>query len=676
MQRLLDWLRRPQPGPAEAIRQALGRFAEPEADTLELLRGLVASLRPRHPRDEGELLGRLGILLGCLDANPELRTAFRRHFVRFLASRRLVTFFADSGILPGTGFFSEWWRILWHRLLPPVPDVRNLQDCTQVIFDRAGDWQWLSLIPPELSGHFWHLLAPADEMSGDEWRHIRAEVLEAVLILAHRISGLGVESALLRTSPELDEYAPRFMALSAAALEFTRADGSPTATGALLLGLVEECREALQQVRSHALTVGTSLHLTYTLTRTEQSLTRLSELVAMLAPRPEADAETATRAWSAFAHEAFVAENRRLSLAHYWAQLSRLLALRVTENAARSGEHYICIDREDYRSMWRSAMGAGMIIGAMALAKIFAGKLEAPLFVQALLYSLNYGLGFVLIYLLGFTIATKQPAMTAQTLAGQLSNLDPERPADRERIVDLVAAVCRSQLAAIVGNVLLAYPTAILLGLILSAAHGAPIISPEKAAHLLADLDPLSWALPHAAIAGFYLYLAGLITGYFDNRAACNNVGARLARLPWLAGLLGPARAREVGSHIQANLGGIMGNFLFGCMLGSTGILGFILGLPLDIRHITFAAANLGYALIGYEFELPWQTVLWAILGVVGIGLTNLVVSFVLALHTALRARQVHIAPHTTALLAAIGRRLRTNPRLFLLPPRSDSASP
>ena len=42
---------------------------------------------------------------------------------------------------------------------------------------------------------------------------------------------------------------------------------------------------------------------------------------------------------------------------------------------------------------------------------------------------------------------------------------------------------------------------------------------------LIADLDPLSWALPHAAIAGFYLFLSGLITGYFDNRAAYADIG-------------------------------------------------------------------------------------------------------------------------------------------------------
>mgnify|MGYP000452754923 CR=1 FL=1 len=54
----------------------------------------------------------------------------------------------------------------------------------------------------------------------------------------------------------------------------------------------------------------------------------------------------------------------------------------------------------------------------MALLKIKAGALHAPLFVEAFMFSMIYGLGFVGIFVLGLTVATKQPAMTAQTLAG------------------------------------------------------------------------------------------------------------------------------------------------------------------------------------------------------------------------------------------------------------------
>jgi len=645
------------------------------------VRRLVAALRPQRRADAGAS-ARYAAMLEHLENDADLLAAFRGHVVHFVATRQLLTFFTDSGILPGTGFFSEWWRILGNRMLPEVPDERRLKDCLHVICDRTTDWRWLEQIPAEHTRRFWALIAPAGELRSSDWRGIQEQMLDAVLLLAHRVSGLGVESELMRASPGIEDDRPRFIALSSEALDFVNsfraALGDPALDyddGSQLLVIAEQCRETLQRIRKRALTIGTSLHLTYILTRSEQSIRRLHELVAILTAGQRATSRRAAiDAWGEFAGTAFLAENRRNSLRHYMSQLSSLLAVRVTENAARSGEHYICDTPGDYGRMWRSAAGAGVLIGLMAMLKIFVGGLHAPLFVEAFLFSMIYGLGFVLIFLLGLTVATKQPAMTAQTLAGLLGDIKPNRAADLERLVDVVAAVSRSQLAAIAGNVMVALPVAIVVGLGLSQLLGNPVISTDKGAHLLADLDPLSWAIPHAAIAGFYLFLSGLINGYFDNQAAYADVGPRIARLRWLNALAGKAGAARAGVYIQERLGGIMGNFLFGCMLGSTGVIGTILGLPLDIRHIAFAAANLGYALIGFQFALPLKAVLWGALGIAAIGLTNLGVSFWLALRTALGARNIRFR-HWGPLLAAIGRRFRQQPRSFLLPPRTPAGN-
>ncbi len=674
-----NWLLgKPKPA-GDPLSEALERFRDSEADTLELIRRLVSAIRPQNGRDKGAG-ERHAAMLEHLQRDPVLCLAFSQHLIHFIATRRLVTFFTDSGVLPGTGFFSEWWRILGHRLLPEVPDERRLKDCLHVVYDRPDDWQWLQQIPREQSQRFWQLITPAGALLSVDWHKIQEQMLDAVLLIAHRVSGLGVESELMRASPNFDDDTPRFIALSAEALDFVSAfrnalanATSLTDDGRQLLVIVDQCRETLQRTRKRARTVGTSLHLSYILTRSEQSLDRLAELVEILTARHTRPEESDTAVvWANFASTAFVAENRRNSLRYYMAQLSGLLAVRVTENAARSGEHYICETSNDYRHMWRSAAGAGVLIGIMALLKIFAGSLHAPLFVEAVMFSLIYGLGFVLIYLLGFTVATKQPAMTAQTLAGLLGDLKPTRNAELERLVDVSAAVCRSQIAAIAGNVMIALPIALAVGFGLSQLHGEPIIPIGKAAHLFADLDPLSWAVPHAAIAGFYLFLSGLITGYFENQAAYAGIGPRIGRLRWLRRLLGRERAGRLGSYIEDRLGGIMGNFLFGCMLGSTGVIGTILGLPLDIRHIAFASANVGYALIGFQFELPLRAVLWAALGVALIGFTNLAVSFALALRTALRARHIQF-DHWAPLLSAIWQRFRQQPRSFLLPPRETS---
>ncbi|HET9042302.1 MAG TPA: recombinase, partial [Burkholderiales bacterium] len=127
--------------------------------------------------------------------------------------------------------------------------------------------------------------------------------------------------------------------------------------------------------------------------------------------------------------------------------------------------------------------------------------------------------------------------------------------------------------------------------------------------------------------------------------------------------------------YVGRNLGGIAGNFLFGVMLGSTGAIAALFGLPIDIRHIAFAAANLGYALVALEFAVPWLTLAWCAFGVALIGLTNLAVSFALALWVALRARGVAFQ-RTGELLGLLGRELVGRPGRFFLPPRASAAAP
>ncbi len=677
---ILHWLLGKPKIDDDPLGKALDAFRDTTADPLQLIRRLVDTLRPQGRGDDGTN-ARYGALLDRLESDAGLAAAFRSHVIHFVGSRRMVTFFTDSGILPGTGFFSEWWRIIGNRLLPEVPDESRLKDCLHVIYHRTSDWRWLEQLPPEYSQRFWALIGADRTLHNIDWRSIQEQLLDAILLLAHRVSGLGVETELMRASPNFDHDRQRFIALSAEAFDFVgsvrHALDDPEATvddGSQLLVIADQCRETLARFRKRALTVGTSLHLSYILSRSDQSLVRLSELVTIIgAARLGVASANALTVWAEFARTAFIAENRRNSLRYYMAQLSRLLAVRVTENAARSGEHYICDNAADYRRMWRSAAGAGVLIGGMALLKIQAAALHAPLFVEAFLFSMIYGLGFVLIFLLGMTVATKQPAMTAQTLAGLLGDINARRSADLERLVDVATAVSRSQLAAIAGNVMIALPVAIGIGLALGEWRGEPLIAMEKAAHLMGDLNPLSWAIPHAAIAGFYLFLSGLITGYFDNRAAYADIGPRIARLHWLRRLLGGKRAERVGNYIGERLGGIMGNFLFGCMLGSTGVIGTILGLPLDIRHIAFSSANLGYSLVGFQFDLPWQAVLWGALGIALIGLTNLAVSFALALRTAMGARRIRFE-HWGPLLGAIARRLRYQPRSFFLPPRQPAA--
>jgi site-specific recombinase len=73
-------------------------------------------------------------------------------------------------------------------------------------------------------------------------------------------------------------------------------------------------------------------------------------------------------------------------------------------------------------------------------------------FAHGVLYGLNYAVSFLLLQRLGLVLATKQPAMTAAALA---SIVREQQGDDRAtQIADYAARICRSQLAAVLGNVI------------------------------------------------------------------------------------------------------------------------------------------------------------------------------------------------------------------------------
>ena len=148
----------------DTLLAALEAFANTDADDLALLTQLFAELRPRRGESAAVAVDRFNRMVSVLREAPVLAAQFRRHFVGFFTRRRMTPFFADSGVLPATGFFSEWSRMLGHRILPAVPDERDVKDCLHVFLNHPDDWQWLSAIPQESMMRFWQLQAPVDEM--------------------------------------------------------------------------------------------------------------------------------------------------------------------------------------------------------------------------------------------------------------------------------------------------------------------------------------------------------------------------------------------------------------------------------------------------------------------------------------------------------------------------------
>lgn len=378
--------------------------------------------------------------------------------------------------------------------------------------------------------------------------------------------------------------------------------------------------------------------------------------------------------WIEFFEHAIRSDGERQSARKHISGTIGLLALRVTENASRTGEHYITSTRAEYFEMWRLAMGGGFIVAFMSLIKLVSSQASLAPLGYFMAYAMNYAFGFMLIHILHLTLATKQPAMTASTIAGAIGEIGVAKGRTRRvgndvaKLATLIVDLIRSQIAAILGNVLIAIPTAIIINLALSQLIGQPLMGADKAHKLIQELSPFeSLALFHAAIAGVCLFVAGLISGYYDNLAAYERIRERIEAARWLQSLLGDARLARFAVYMDNNLGALAGNFSLGVMLALVGTLGFLTGLPIDVRHVTLSSANFGLALASLDFNLDAATVAKTLIGIGLVGFVNLTVSFALALWVAMRARDVALN-QAPALVGMLLRRLASAPRQFFWP--------
>ncbi|WBL65417.1 site-specific recombinase [Thauera sp. WB-2] len=667
------------------MERLLERFGDHDEDQVALWASLVGKLRPARADQADEAIENLRALQRLLSRRADLLANLRAACLRLFNERKQVTMYVSSGLLPSTGFFSETSHRIGNRLLPEVVDTTHLKDFLSAIFHRVDDEQWVNAIPDDDWVAFLGLLvghqSPMFEEDANALPQAVREVLEALRVLSFHVSAIGLDRELVRIDPNLEEHESPFLAQNAELLSYIQhysdwwtTPGALIADDKHLMVMLHQCDEILQRVRKRATRIGTSLTLTFKLERLRQHLERINELVALLGElRTRRVVEDAAPRIVRLFKTLVRAECRKNILSDYWGKNVELLSLRMTESASKTGEKYITNSRGEYFGMLASAALGGLIIAFMAANKIVLGSQGWAPLNELLSFCLNYGLGFALIHMLGGTVATKQPAMTANAIAASIGEAKG-KGRDLEELADLIVRTIRSQAAAIAGNIGVAIPIALMVGLIIHFATGSHFVSPEKAHHLLDEIDPRGGALFFAAIAGVCLFMSGLIAAFYDNLSAYNRVPQRLRQLRWPRRLLGAARAERLVSYIENNLGALAGNVFFGFLLGGATAIGVLFGLPIDIRHIAFSSAYLGYASVALDFAVPLTTVAIAFSGVLLIGLVNLLVSFTLTLSVAMRARRITFE-QGRSLGGLLLRRLLRAPRAFLLPPRPGDAA-
>jgi site-specific recombinase len=658
---------------------ALLSHADPGASAearLNWLADLMRWVLADHTAEGGERAGvqakRVQHLFNVLERNPEWKRNAAATVRAILAESEGTELLAEAGLPNHFGFFGELTDRLLARILPEAPRSGELGGLLLYLLPERGDANKLESLGEEAYRQILDLpafgMADADS---DYAAQIKAGMRMAAMQLATQVCAAGMQSGVhKRIALGRGERSP-FLYLPGDADDFLDAldaGADPTLAEDRLRTRIAECQIATDSAYTHLDEFGVSIAIVYQLERIGAQLQRLSELATLIA---HPDRAPTLLPW--FLGNLVRDIHDRRSIGALIRENFRLAARKVVERNAETGEHYITHDRAEYASMARSAGGGGVLTAFTVYMKFAIVALPIAPFFEGLAASLNYAVSFVAIQLCGFTLATKQPAMTAPALASRMRDL--AQGARLEGLVDEIADLVRSQVAAILGNLAAVAPVALVIGLLLVWIGGLAV-PPEKAKESIASLSILGPSFVFAAFTGVLLWLSSLMASWADNWFAYRRLGPAVAAHRRLIFVFGPSGALRIGRFLEHNVAGFAGNVGLGFLLGMLPTVLHFFGIPLEARHVTLSTGQLFASVAVLGWGVCLSAGFWlAVAGIAMIGLLNLGVSFALALWVALRARGID-APTQSALNAALFRRLRQEPMSFLFPKRAAPSAP
>ena len=655
----------------EEIIQLRKKLDNNEIHIIDKLSYIIAFIRPRYPKDLESTLERMRQIISFFQRKDHVSEKISDEINLLLIDSKMSTNITNLGILSHNGFRHEISKRFYNKFLPTPPKKGDFRYIFSVLFDNKEDHLWVNTIEDEEWIAFFSSIMSSDIYQKTMKDHFFSELLYAAEILSIKIASEEFDDNFIRLDHTLLDRDSAFIALHRDINDFVhkiQEEHIDLASTALDMRhihvLIKQCKDQVNHLKKRSLNRGISIDLTYELERIGQMIQRVEEILELI---KQFDTHESYLVLIKLFKASVIKNATKNSLYEIYQQSIRMLAKSVTKNTSEHGEHYITDNMQKYVKMFFSASGAGMIIAIMALNKINIMQAALNEGTEAILSSLNYGLGFVLIHILGFTIATKQPAMTASTFAKAIEKGENSR-ANQKKLVALFMQVSRSQFAAVIGNVTLALLIAWGISYVVINGGGILLSSKESEYYLL-GLEPYP-ALMYAAIAGIWLFCSGLIAGYFDNRANLLELRERYFYHPFLKNIMKDQSREKLANYLHDNHGAIAGNFFFGVLLGITPYVGYLLDLQLDISHVAFSTAYLGYS--SMHVDISTADFLLLLVFVFLIGFVNLSVSFILALKVSLLSRDSYFGNLFT-FIRLFAKEVRKRPFALFFPPFEEN---
>lgn len=625
-------------------------------------------------------INRLQFLLDAVQARPELQTRLRQWWHQLLHIVDAASLLADFGFAQRSAFMSELTERIRLKLLPATPETTDAAVLFSLVLNTEFDQLWLAELDEATLARIADLLQTPN--IGDNalthstyWQNT---VLDAITFCVGHIRASGYAPELrTRMSPaallerpfhQLDTDLDTLRATFLASLE----QDDSTLTEALTAAVtqfrdrLDACRQAAGTVYTHLDEHGISVSLVFRLREMRARVLRIRELLdCLLSDRP--NIFTA----KLLSHLVKIGVHRR-SVRDLITSNTTLLAAKMADRSAETGENYITRNRAEYWDMLRKAGGGGSIVALTILAKYLLLTVGFSAFWGGFFGGVNYALSFIAIQLLHWTLATKQPAMTAPAMAVKLKDLTAENAISS--FVDEVTHVVRSQFAAVVGNLAMVFPCVLLISYGMQLMWGQPLIDQKEAHHALESLSLLGPTALFAAATGVVLFVSSIFAGWAENWFVLHRLDSAMRYNPRFTGALGAARADRWALFMRKNISGFAASVSLGMMLGLIPAISSFLGFGLELRHVTLSTGQIAAACASYGLDV-WHmpelrsALLWACAGILVIGPLNVGVSYYCAFRLALRAHNVSTGERVS-IRRAIWARVRSAPLSFLWPPR------
>ena len=667
------------------------------------LYGAMAWIRG-DDEDIQKAVGRVRQLLSTVQPMTEWRLRWREWWLRFVTDIDVTPLLADAGFAPRNAFVSEMAHRLRKKIIPATPETTDLGELFVLLFPTLFDAQWIKALDEKTLQQLGTVLlqpmaqeeqdpvtsdlsqalearetaltqmAGMDTPGAAELSYWQEILIDAISYSLSQINAIGFASEIRTRMSNTEDTARVFHELPVAMFSFVRVlrlhgaqSDAARLSAQILRGKLQASKVAISTVYDHLDQHGISVGIVFMLKQVRDRVQRVNQLLDCL--MSEQQMLSAARMISRLVR---ISRDRR-SLRKLWQENTHLTAAKVAERHALSGESYITRNFHDWRALLGKAFGGGLVMGVAVWFKFVLAALALSIFWTGLSAGINYALAFVVIQLMQWTVATKQPAVTAPAMAAKLKNIDA--PDAIPAFVDEVAHLFRSQVAAIVGNLLAVVPMAILISMALLHYTGSPMISDGVAFRTMASLDIIGPTVLFAAITGVLLYLSSLIGGWLENSFVLNRLDSIIAHHPRSRQLFGTERAARWSQWWRENISGLGANISLGLMLGLVPSFAQFFGIGFEVRHVTLAAGQLGAAAHTLGLEVLQMQQFWlALLGVALIGPINVMVNFYMAFRTALAAQNVQRVDRHR-IYDALRNRMLYTPFTFFFPPAGTSGN-